>query len=231
MEFSKKGARKKNGRLFPLKNQGHQIRFFQYYGITGLLMVRFLLFSQTLAFSALLIPVIPATALPGRSPDLHWKVDVARSFVHFRSKMLFTTVAGSFGRMNLESLDFSWNPRLLRGRMSVEIDSLDTGIAKRDTHLKEEDFFWVERYPNAIVDVSGIYEDKGQHFARISVEIRGVRKDFLIPVTLTVDWATIQGKGELTLNRRDFGVRGNILTNTIINDRVLIEYAIVLVRK
>lgn len=158
-----------------------------------------------------------------------FKLDPA-STVKFHVQATLENVTGSFHTVELESIEFTGRPESLKGRLAVLIDSLETGKTKRDSHLKEADFFDVQKYPKAYVDVLGISEDDGDYYVHFALEIRGIRKEYQEPIQLKADWVGIQAKGTVVVNRKDFGVNGNILTNTIINDEVTLEYNIVLVR-
>jgi polyisoprenoid-binding protein YceI len=100
-----------------------------------------------------------------------------------------------------------------RGVVEVEVDvaSVDTGIERRDKHLRTADFFEVEKFPTARVRVHDTVADgeseRGypRYRAKFDVRIRGVEKtvegvfELVSASPPTVD-------GTLTLNRVDFGV-------------------------
>ena len=74
-----------------------------------------------------------------------WRLDPARSSVEFRAKTLWglVTVKGRFERYE-GRLDFSQDRAI---ELAVDAASLDTGNAKRDKHLRSEDFFAVDAQP------------------------------------------------------------------------------------
>jgi polyisoprenoid-binding protein YceI len=165
----------------------------------------------------------PLTATP------IFKLDPS-SRVKFHVQATFENVTGTFHKLKLEKFEFNGRPESLKGRLAILIDSLETGKAKRDSHLKEDDFFDARKYPEAYVDVLEISQDDGDYYVRFILEIRGIRKEFTEPIQLKADMTGIQARGTFVVNRKDFGVNGNILTNTIISDEVTLEYNIVLVR-
>lgn len=90
--------------------------------------------------------------------------------------------------------------------VEVDVASLDTGIAKRDRHLRTEDFFDVEKFPTAKVRLSGAKMNGDAEFvANITLDLHGKTKEF--PMTFKiVDRAARKISGEVTLKRNDFDI-------------------------
>jgi len=73
-----------------------------------------------------------------------WRIDPARSSVRFNTKVWgIATVKGHFSRYH-GMLDLSAEPAV---ELTIEADSLDTKNAKRDEHLRSQDFFAAEEHP------------------------------------------------------------------------------------
>lgn len=77
-----------------------------------------------------------------------WVIDPMHSEVQFKVKhLVISTVTGFFksfeGTMETEGDDFE-NAKI---SFSLDIDSIDTNQAHRDTHLKSADFFDAEKFP------------------------------------------------------------------------------------
>jgi polyisoprenoid-binding protein YceI len=74
-----------------------------------------------------------------------WRLDPARSSVDFRAPHFWglVTVKGHF-KLYEGTLDLRFAPAV---QLTIEADSLDTGIAKRDQHLRSADFFDAAHYP------------------------------------------------------------------------------------
>jgi polyisoprenoid-binding protein YceI len=127
-------------------------------------------------------------------------------------------------------------------KVTVDVDSISTGSADRDKHLRSPDFFDVNahkditfvttRYEN--VDNDGSYELYGDLTIRdvtknikLAVEFGGVVKD---PWGNTRAGFTINGK----INRKDFGLNWNAATETggvLVGDDVKISGEVQLVKK
>jgi len=100
-----------------------------------------------------------------------------------------------------------------RSVVEVEVDvaSLDTGIERRDDHLRTADFFDVERWPTASVRITEASPDgesaagNPRYRASFQIRIRDVEKT--LPGTFeVVSQSPPRVEGELVLNRLDFGV-------------------------
>src|SRR5687768_15958232 len=76
-----------------------------------------------------------------------YTIDKGHSEVSFEERLLMTQVRGSFndyqGTINLDPAN------LERSSVDFQIkaDSIDTNLADRDKHLRGEDFFFAEKYP------------------------------------------------------------------------------------
>lgn len=113
----------------------------------------------------------------------------------------------------------------------IKAASIDTGIEKRDAHLRTADFFEVEKYPD-ITFKSGRIEKKGKDFiAHGTFSMHGVSKEITIPFTVngvTRDEKTgktvLGATGKTTVNRRDYGISYARADNpTFLGDNVEIE--------
>lgn len=92
--------------------------------------------------------------------------------------------------------------------VEVEIDvaSIDTGIERRDDHLRSPDFFDAERWPHAKVRVSDVRPRDDQHYdARFDVEIRDQRRSLEGGFVLVSEEPPVV-EGEVEIDRIAFGV-------------------------
>ena len=89
--------------------------------------------------------------------NTEWNIDGMHSEIGFKVKhMMITNVSGSFKKFEGKAL--TNGDSLDGGKLifSAEIDSIDTGVADRDAHLKSDDFFNAEAFPRMTVE-STIY--------------------------------------------------------------------------
>jgi len=156
----------------------------------------------------------------------NWKVDPAHSEIEFKVKhMMISTVSGSFGEFDaaIESADETFKDA--KFSFSAKIDSISTKNKDRDTHLKSDDFFNAEKYPNLSFKSKSF---DGETMVG-DMTIRDVTKE----VSLQVDFNGIaddqygQTKAGFeatgTINRKEFGLNWSAVTeagNIVVSDKV-----------
>ena len=113
-----------------------------------------------------------------------WDIDPAHTNIGFVAKHLVVAkVRGGFknfkGTVHIDEKDLS------KSKVEVEIDaaSIDTGIAKRDDHLRSADFFDVKNHPK-ILFKSKVVKQNGKGELEIigDLTMRGVTKPVLLKV-------------------------------------------------
>lgn len=83
---------------------------------------------------------------PTKTPT--WQLDPAHSSVEFSVKhMMMTTVRGHFRTMQATLTGDRDHPEHAGVEATIEVASVDTGVADRDTHLRSADFFDAEQFP------------------------------------------------------------------------------------
>lgn len=117
----------------------------------------------------------------------------------------------------------------------IKATSIDTGIEGRDRHLRNPDFFDVEKYPE-ITFKSERVEKKGKQFiAHGPLTMHGVTKQIALPFTVTGTFQNPNTKkisvgysAKMVLNRRDFGINYSRQDNpTFIGDNITVEIELV----
>ena len=96
-------------------------------------------------FLGLLLFLFVAGPFPAAAQQ--WQIDPVHSNFFFEVKHFYATVRGQF-------MDFSGDvffdpdtPEKSRFDFSIKVNSIDTKVGKRDTHLRSPDFFDSGRYP------------------------------------------------------------------------------------
>jgi polyisoprenoid-binding protein YceI len=142
-----------------------------------------------------------------------WHLLPERSRIEFRNKTFWgaVPVKGSFS-------DFSGDGEVTSagavvGRVVIRAASLNTGIGKRDEHLRSADFFDVETHPEITVQVTGVQpRDVDRADLHADLSVRGVTRSIELPAGVRVlDDGTVQISARTTLHRSDFGVSGNMV--------------------
>lgn len=120
----------------------------------------------------------------GFAAEQNWAVDQAHSGVYFDIRHTFATVRGQFEEF---SAAIEFDPKnVVAGSVSFEVKtkSVNTGIAKRDNHLRSEDFFAVKEFPAMTFQSTGLKSKTGdQYTLEGKLTIKGNTKDVAIPLT------------------------------------------------
>ena len=131
-----------------------------------------------------------------------------QSSVKFRIRNFGFNVTGSFTglqgninyfpeRLNESSVD-----------VTVQANTVNTGIDLRDNHLRKPEYFDVKKYPVLRFVSSRITNSNkpGTLFIFGKLTIKNVTKDISFPFTAEPFQAGYLFNGEFKINRRDFGV-------------------------
>ena len=176
-----------------------------------------------------------AVAAPAPPVAPTWAIDGEHSTIDFSiHHMVIATVHGRFHRVR-GTLDFDPN-RPWSASVAAEIDvaSIDTGIAKRDDHLRSSDFFDVERYPTISFRSTRVEPLRPRQFDRWTMSghltIHGVTRQIDLAVKrIGRRVAVVTFAASTSISRKDFGIvfglpveRGNV----VIADSVAINLVI-----
>lgn len=149
------------------------------------------MFKRVFLASALALsfaPVLSAVAVAADS----YKVDASHSSINFR--ILHFGAGYTYGRFNDFAGTVSFddaNPGASKVEVTVQATSVDTGVVKRDDHLRSPDFFSVKEFPTiSFVGKSYTKKADGSWDVTGELTLHGVKK------TVTVNVVKVgQGKG------------------------------------
>jgi polyisoprenoid-binding protein YceI len=148
-------------------------------------------------------------------PDMAgvWNLVPDRSTITFK-------IRNMWGLLNVKGrfTEFSGDGQLtgngaVFGRLDIRAGSLDTGIGRRDEHLRSADFFDVDRFGEINVVVTDVHPTQGKAAdLRANLTIKGNTAEVRLPVTVTeLDDGSIRITGETKLDRAEFGLGWNKL--------------------
>jgi polyisoprenoid-binding protein YceI len=157
-----------------------------------------------------------------------WKIDLENSSIGFHVKAKIENVRGNFESFELKEFKGKENIESLHGKIIVHLDSINTKSKKRDNHLRSKDFFEIERFPNGVVIVKKILKNESGFIASISIELKNKKKDYLVPVEIKKEKSSVNATGTFQINRSDFDINGNTITNIIMDDNVELYFSILL---
>lgn len=142
------------------------------------------------------------------------EINTQESGVTFEiGNMKVNTVEGSFDGMKG---DVNFNPKDLKNssfEVTIDAATVNTGNSKRDKHLKQDDFFGVEKYPTIKFKSDEVVRSKkeGYHIAKGNLTIRNISKAVKIPFT----YKNGVFEGTLKINRYDYSIGKEYNTFTI----------------
>ena len=170
---------------------------------------------RKLTLAAALTALTGLAALPAMAADIH-TIDKTHSDVSFQVRHLVSQVRGKFndyqGTINLDPANLEKSSVEFR----IKAASIDTDLEDRDKHLRGEDFFHVEKYPEITFKSKSIQKaGKDTYNVTGTLTLRGVAKEVTLPVTFLGaardPWGNDKAgfATEVTLNRKDYGINWN----------------------
>lgn len=174
-----------------------------------------------------------------RLPAGTWTIDPAHTRIGFVARhMMVTKVRGTFDDYSAD-VDVAEDPLHSSLVAEVQMASIDTGNADRDSHLRTNDFFAVEEYPTMSLRSTSFAVDGADITMYADLTIKGVTK----PVEFSLEFdgfgqdpwgATRAGiSASATINRTDFGVAFNAALETggvLVGEKIQIELDVQLVK-
>jgi polyisoprenoid-binding protein YceI len=165
-----------------------------------------------------------------------FKIDKSHSEVEFQVRHLISKVRGRFsdfaGTIEFDASD----PASSKVNFEIQTASIDTNEAARDTHLRSGDFFAADTYPTLTFRSTKI-SPRGRELYDVEgdLTIHGVTRRIVLPVThlgtATDPWGNekVAFEGEITINRKDYGLNWNAALETggfLVGDEVKVTFSI-----
>jgi len=101
------------------------------------------------------------------------------------------------------------NPGAGSFAVSVDVNTINTGVDSRDNHLRKEEYFNVAKYPTLSFSSTSITgTGNGTFNASGTLVLKGVSKTVVIPFTVKPSGKGFLFEGEFAIDRRDYGVGG-----------------------
>jgi polyisoprenoid-binding protein YceI len=191
------------------------------------------------------MPSTTAIATPSIAAEAFsaWNLDPAHSVAEFKVRhMMISNVKGKFsglsGVLKLDETDYSHSSVTV----SIPAASVSTVDDKLNAHLKEADFFHVEKFPSLTFKSTNI-RSTGDHDYAVTgdLTIRGVTKSVTLTVTdvsepSTDPWGNVRIglSGSTEINRKEFGIVWNAALDSggvLVGDEVTITLDVQFVKK
>ncbi len=164
-----------------------------------------------------------------------YTIDPAHSRIGFQARhAMVTKVRGQFNDFEGAFYFDPAEPEASSATVTIQAKSIDTGNEQRDAHLRSNDFFAMDEYPE-IKFVSTSAEKVGDHSFKLNGEltIKGVTRPVSIDFEfngLELDpWGNtrIGFEGSTEVNRKDWGINWNAALDSggvLVSDRVKLEF-------
>jgi len=169
------------------------------------------------------IALFSLIALPSMAAASTWQIDPDHSNIGFKVRhLMVSNVKGQFdsytGAVVLDDQDITKS----KVEVSIDTNSINTNVKKRDDHLRSPDFFDVAKYP-AMTFISKKVEKAGSDGLKITgdLTLHGVTKEVVLDVEgptaeIKDPWGNYRKGATATtqINRKDFGLLWNAILET-----------------
>jgi polyisoprenoid-binding protein YceI len=144
-----------------------------------------------------------------------YTIDKNHSEAAFQVRHILTKVRGTFrdlgGTINFDKV----KPENSTVEFRIKTASIDTGVQKRDDHLRSPDFFDAATHPEIVFKSTKVVA-KGDNKFDVTGDftMHGVTKQITLPVTFLGEQKFMKGSKAgfetgLTINRKDYGLAWN----------------------
>jgi polyisoprenoid-binding protein YceI len=161
-------------------------------------------------------------------------IDPAHTDVLFSAKhLMVTTVRGTFtdvrGTVEINEAD----PTASHAEISVAAASVDTGFGARDTHLRSDDFFAAETYPEILIMSTAVKPKGGNDYTvTADVTVKDVTRSVDFAVEFLGFYTGMDGSrragfhARAKINRKDWGLDWNVALETggwLVGDQITLD--------
>lgn len=160
-----------------------------------------------------------------------WVLDPAHTEITFKIRhLMIANVTGSFKKFNSEAETNGDDFGSAKVTFTAETASVTTNNEQRDTHLKSDDFFNAEKYPEIKFESTGLKKKNDDEYElEGKLTIRDVTKT--IKLNVEAGGVVVDGYGQTKagfsvagkINRKDFGLNWNAVTEAggiVVSDEV-----------
>jgi polyisoprenoid-binding protein YceI len=170
-----------------------------------------------------------------------YAIDPTHSRIGFVARhAMVTKVRGSFNEFQGSGYFDAEDPATSHLQLTIQAASIDTRNADRDAHLKSNDFFDMEAYPEITFASTAVEQVDAENY-RVTgdLTIKGVTKavtvDFEYTGTAVDPYKNqrIGFDGTTTVNRKDWGVNWNTALEAggvLVSEKVTLEFEVSAIR-
>ena len=170
-----------------------------------------------------------------------YTIDPAHSRIGFVARhAMVTKVRGSFTEFSGSGSFDEENPANSQLQLTIQANSIDTGNADRDGHLRSNDFFDMETFPEITFVSTGVAKTGDDTFEVTGdLTIKGVTRSVTVEFDYTGTAVDPFGntrlglEGKTTVNRKDWGVNWNTALEAggvLVSEKVTLEFDVSAIR-
>ena len=165
-----------------------------------------------------------------------WVAHPDASRIEFTATQEGAEFDGQFDRfsVSLELLPTADSIGLLQINAGIQLASVDTHYKDRDEYLLQQDWFYIDMWPEAVFSSNTIRQLGDNHFiADGTLSLKGISKDIEVDLKLMLEENGERGRltGEAKLNRLDFAVgQGEWASTEWVGDEVNIKFDLRILR-
>ena len=165
-----------------------------------------------------------------------YAIDTTHSRLGFSARhAMVTTVRGGFKDFEGTAHIDTANPAASKVALTIKADSIDTGVADRDAHLRSADFFEIEQHPEITFTSTNVERDGEDWSITGDLTVKGNT----LPITVEFESTgsardpfgnlRIGFEGHTTLSRKDWGLTWNAALETggfLVSDKIKLDFDI-----
>ena len=136
-----------------------------------------------------------------------YTINTEDSTVNWKADRILS--AGHYGTVKIKEGTARYENSVLKsGRVVIDMESIESDSGEKlEGHLKSEDFFMVEEYPEAIIEITStelVANPNGDvTIATADLTIKGITNEITFPVTHDEYWTTASFK----IDRTDWDIK------------------------
>lgn len=177
----------------------------------------------------------------GAIAQTNWVIDPSHSNIVFTVKhMVISEVSGSFQKFDAEVISNGEEFENAIINFTADVNSIFTDNEKRDGHLRADDFFDAEKYPELTFKGKSLKKVSGNKYKLTGdLTIKGITKEIVLDVEfggIATAWGQTKAGFKISgeINRFDFGLEWNSLTEAggvVVGDKVKINCNVQIVKQ
>jgi polyisoprenoid-binding protein YceI len=183
-----------------------------------------------------------ALSLATHAQTTNWALDASHSSIQFSvSHLVISETTGKFKKYDVSIQSDKEDFSEAKISFTAEVSSIDTENADRDNHLKSDDFFNAEKFPQIKFVGKSLKKGKGNQYKLTGdLTIRDVTKTVTLDVvyggTVKDPWGNTKAGFKIVgkISRQMYGLKWNKLTEAggaVVGDEVEITCKVELAKK